>query len=200
MNTMLSEILFDSAYLFIIIGSVIALLFGLGLIFAPAITLTINNKINTRFSMRQKTKVMEKPIHSEPFFYKHAKISGTLVTAGALFILYTLLTFNFYALIPYLPKSFSPSVWQWLLQAGQVFFLITGVFILIFGLIVLIRPSQLKNVEQVANHWISTRRRLQNMSQEIDTANQLVNTYPRAFGSIITLLSIIVLFMLLPRF
>ncbi|MDH5396411.1 MAG: hypothetical protein OEW97_09050, partial [Gammaproteobacteria bacterium] len=68
MNTMLSEILFDSAYLFIIVGTVTGLLFGLGLIFAPALTLAINDKINTRFSMREKTKVMEKPIHSEPFF------------------------------------------------------------------------------------------------------------------------------------
>lgn len=200
MNTMLSEILFDSAYLFIIVGTVTGLLLGLGLIFAPALTLAINDKINTRFSMREKTKVMEKPIHSEPFFYKHAKISGVIVTGGALFILFSLLTFNFYALIPYLPKSLSVPVWQWLLQAGQVFFLITGVFILIFGLVVLIRPSQLKHFEQVANRWISTRRRLQGMSQDIDTANQLVNTYPRAFGSIITLLSLIVLFMLLPGF
>ncbi len=45
MNTMLSEILFDASLLFIIIGTFIALILGLGLIFAPTLTLKLNNKI-----------------------------------------------------------------------------------------------------------------------------------------------------------
>lgn len=199
MNSMLSEILFDTSYLFIIVGTVIGLIFGLGLIFAPATTLKINEKINTRISLREKTKTIEKPIKSEPFFYKYAKVSGLILIIGSLFVLYTLATFDVYSLIPFLPKSISATTWNWLLQAGQIFFFITCSFILLFGFIILIRPSLVKNFEQAANHWISTRQHFSKMSTDINLANKLVNTYPRTFGSFITLFSLIVLFFLLPE-
>lgn len=100
MNTMLSEIFFDASILFIVIGSGIGLILGLGLIFAPSITLKLNEKINTRISLREKTKSIETPIKSEPFFYKYSKISGAILVIGSIFVLYTLETFNAYGLIP----------------------------------------------------------------------------------------------------
>ena len=198
MDTMLSEILFDAGYLFIIIGTFIALAFGLGLIFAPAVTLKLNEKINTRISMRQKTKAIETPIKSEAFFYRYAKTSGTFLVAGSLYVLYVLSTFDLSGLIPYLPKSISPPAWEWLLQAGQIFFFITCAFILIFGLFVFIRPSNLKKVEEFSNSWISTRQNLKGMTEDINHANKLVEKYPRIFGGIISVISLIVLFLLLP--
>lgn len=199
MNTMLSEIFYDASYLFIIVGTFIGLILGLGLIFAPSVTLKLNEKINTRISLREQTKSIETPIRSEPFFYKHSKISGLILIIGSAFVLYTLATFNPYTLIPHLPKSISPPAWDWIIQAGQIFFVITCAFILIFGLIVLIRPSMVKNFEQAANHWVSTRQRFSTMSNDINLVNKLVNTYPRAFGGFITLFSLIVLFILLPE-
>ena len=199
MNTMLSEILFDTAYLFVIVGAFIGLILGLGLIFVPILTLKLNEKINTRISLREKTKKIETAIKSEPFFYKHSNISGLILILGSTFVLYTLVTFNVQALIPYLPKSISAPAWDWLLQAGQIFLYITCSFILIFGLIVLIRPSQIKNFEQAANRWISTRKHFAKMSNDINFTNKLVNTYPRIFGVFITVFSLIVLFFLLPE-
>lgn len=200
MNTMLSEILFDASLLFIIIGTFIALILGLGLIFAPTLTLKLNNKINTRISMREKTKAIETPIKSEPFFYKHSKVSGAILVIGSIFVLYTLETFNAYSLIPHLPKSISPPAWEWIIQSAEIFLFISCVFILVFGLIVFIRPSLVKRFEEVANHWISTRQGFSKMSTDIDITNKLVNTYPRGFGIFIILFSLIVLFFLLPRF
>lgn len=199
MDTMLSDIFFDAGYIFIIIGTFIALLFGLGLIFAPATTLRLNNKINTRISLRQHTKKIETPIKSEPYFYKYARTSSVILISGSAFVLYTLITFNISSIIPYLPKSISPTAWDWLLQAAMIFFYISCTFILIFGLVVLIRPSQLKNFEQAANRWISTRQGFQKMSNDINTANKLVDRYPLAFGIFITIISLVILFLLLPE-
>lgn len=197
MNTMLSEIFYDASYLFIIVGTFIGLILGLGLIFAPSITLKLNEKINTRISLREKTKSIETPIRSEPFFYRYAKISSLILIIGSVFVLYTLATFNPYTLIPHLPKSLSPPTWDWIIQSGQIFFFITCSFILIFGLIILIRPSLVKNVEQAANHWVSTREKFSTMSNDINLLNKFVSTYPRVFGGFITLFSLIVLFTLL---
>ena len=198
MNTILSEILFDASLLFIVIGTLIGLIFGLGLIFSPATTLKFNEKINTRISLREKTKSIETPIKSEPFFYKHSKISGAILAIGSIFVLYTLETFNAYSLIPHLPKSISAPAWEWIIQSAEVFLYISCIFILVFGLIVFVRPSMVKNFEEVANHWISTRQGFSKMSTDIDITNKLVNTYPRTFGVFITLFSLIVLFFLLP--
>ncbi len=200
MNNLLSEILFDASFLFLIIGSFIALLLGLGLLFTPAITLKFNEKINTRISLREKTKTIEKPIASEPYFYKYSKISGAILSIGSLFVLYTLATFNLYSLIPYLPKSISILAWEWLLQSAQIFFYITGIFILLFGAVVFIRPSIVKNFEQTANHWISTRKHFSKMSNDINFVNKLVNAYPRVFGVFISLFSLIVLYFLTLKF
>lgn len=199
MNNMLSEIFFDASYLFIITGAFIALILGLGLIFTPTTTLKFNEKINTRISLRKKTRTIETPIKAEAFFYKHSKINGMLLILGSVFVLYTLITFNEQTLIPYLPKSISVPAWSWLLQAGHIFFLITCTFILLFGLVVFIRPSEIKRFEQAANHWVSTRQHFANMSKDINFTNKLVNTYPRAFGTFITIFSLLVLFLLLPE-
>lgn len=199
MNTMLTEILVDASYTFIIIGTFIALIVGLGLIFAPVITLKFNEKINTRFSMRKATKKIETAIKSEPFFYKHSKVSGAILVAGSLFVLYTLTIFNAYTLIPHLPKSISPVAWEWIIESIQIFFYITCSFIFVFGLIVFTRPSLVKNFEQAANHWISTRRGFSKMTEDINITNKFVNTYPRLFGAFITIFSLIVLFLLLPE-
>ena len=198
MNTMLSEIFFDASYTFIIIGTFVALFFGIALIFVPTTTLKFNEKINTRFSMRKATKKIETPIKSEPVFYRHSKISGAILTLGSLFVLYTLITFNAYPLIPHLPKSISPAAWEWIIDSAQIFFYITCTFTFIFGLIVFARPSLIKGFEQAANHWISTRQGFSKMSTDIDVTNKLVNAYPRVFGSFITLFALIVLFFLLP--
>lgn len=199
MNAMLTEILIDSSYLFIIIGSFFALLLGIGLIFAPFVTLKLNSKINTHISLREKTKAIETEIKSEPLFYKYSKISGIILILGSIFVLYTLATFNAYSLIPHLPKSITPPAWEWIIDSAQIFFFITCCFILIFGIIILIRPSLVKNFEEGANHWISTRKSFSKMSTDIDFTNKLVSTYPRLFGAFITFISLIVLFLLLPN-
>lgn len=199
MNTMLTEILIDSSYIFIIVGAFIALILGLGLIFAPSITLKLNEKINTRVSLREKTKAIETAIKSEPFFYKYSKISGAILVVGSIFVLYTLTTFNAYSLIPHLPKSISPAAWEWIIDSAQIFFYMTCSFILIFGLIIFARPSLVKGFEETANHWISTRRSFSTMSTDIDFTNKLVNAYPRVFGAFIVIFSLVVLFLLLPN-
>lgn len=199
MNTLVSEILFNASFLFILVGAFVALVLGFSLIVSPKATLKFNEKINTRISLRKATKKIETPIKSEPYFYRYSKISGAILILGSLFILYTLNTFNIYSLVPYLPKSITPTVWSWLLEASQIFFYFSASFILLFGFIVFIRPSAVKNFEQAANHWISTRQGFAKMTNDINFTNRLVNAYPRIFGSFISILAVIVLFLLLPN-
>lgn len=192
MNTLFSDILFDSGYLLIMTGSLIALIFGLGLLLIPDTVLKLNTKINQSFT----PKIKNARIKSEPFFYRHAKVNGAILILGSLFVLYTLFTFNFYSLIPYLPKQFSPAVWSWLLHAGKVFFFIGSAFILVFGLIVFIRPSLIKSFETAANRWFSVQPFFSFLNTHIDIDNKWLSTYPRIFGFFFILFALFILFFL----
>ena len=186
MNTLLSDVLFDSGYLLIIIGSIIALIFGITLIFMPAMALKLN------------VKSKQSLIKSEPFFYKHSKINGSILILGSLFIFYTLLTFNFDMLIPYLPGQISPFVCKWLSQAGQLFFFIGSTFILIFGLIVFIRPSLIKTFEATANRWLSAPFIFSFLNPNRKKSTQWLSAYPRILGIFFTLFALFILFTFLP--
>lgn len=200
MNSMLSDIFFDATLLFLVIGSVIAMVFGLSLLFITEPTLRLNSKISNRISMRKATKSIETPIKVETWFYRHAKITGLVLMIGAAYVLhYLIFGFSNKAMLPYLPKLLSTTTWEWLLQAGCLFFLITCSFILIFGLLVFIRPSQLKRFEEKANHWVSTRQAFKGMSSDIDHANRLVNRHPKIFGGVVVVVSLLVLISLLPK-
>ena len=200
MESILSEIIFDTTMIFIIIGAFFGLAFGIGLLVNPELTLRLNEKLSTKISMRQKTRNIEVPIKSEAVFYKHARISGSVLMLGAAYVIYSLLTFDIYSIIPLLPKTLDPFIWQWLLDATQLFFLVSCVFIFFFGVTVFIRPSALKNFEAKANTWISTRKGFQGMNADINFLNKLVLTYPRASGVYISIFALIVLVFLLPLF
>ena len=186
MNTLLSDVLFDSVSLFIIVGSIIALIFGLTLIFMPATALKLNVKSKHNL------------IKSEPFFYRHAKTNGGILILGSLFIFYTLLTFNFDMLIPHTPEQVSPFVYSWLSQAGQLFFFIGSTFILIFGLIVFIRPSLIKTFEATANRWLSAPSIFSFLNPNRSTSKQWLSAYPRILGIFFTLFALFILFTFLP--
>ena len=186
MNTILADILFDSGYLFIITGSVIALIFGLALTFMPATALKYNSKFNSNL------------IKSEPFFYKYAKANGAILILGSLFMFYTLATFNFNLLIPYLPGQISPFICKWLSQAGQIFFYIASAFILIFGLVILIRPSLLKTIEAAANRWFYIPSIFSFLTTNRDPSKNWISAYPRIIGLSFTLFALFILFSLLP--
>lgn len=186
MNSILPDILFDSGYLFIIAGSIIALIFGITLIFIPSTALKFNAKVNHNL------------IKSESFFYRHAKVNGAILILGSLFIFYTLATFNFNLLIPYLPGQISPSVCKWLSQAGQLFFFVGSTFILIFGLVVFFRPSLIKTIETTANRWFSIQSVFPFLTTNKDAGNQWLRSYPRIIGFFFTLFALFILFSFLP--
>ena len=177
----------------IIIGAALSLLYGLWLIIKPKSALALNNKINKSFSMRKSTKVLESPISVERFVYRHAKITGTLLMAGALYLFYLLnWQLDFVRLAQTLP-NLTPLVWEWLLQAFLIFFLIVAVVVFLLGLLILVRPSLLKPLETKANIWISTRQNMQFMNEELGQADRLLTHFPRQLGVIIVIVSTIIL-------
>lgn len=193
MENLLSDTLETTFFNIIIVGAALSMLYGFWLIISPKSALTLNQKINKSFSMRKTTKSLEKPITIESWFYRHAKIAGILLMLGAIYLIYLLywqLDFN------YLAKSLpglTILMWEWLLQSFQIFFVIMSAIVFLMGFLILVRPSQLKPLEEKANFWISTRQKMQFMSNEMGQADKLLEQFPRQFGAIIIVVATIVL-------
>ncbi len=193
MEKYLFDILETTFFNIIIVGAALSMLYGLWLIISPKSALLLNHKINKSFSMREVTKPLEMPISIERIFYRHAKITGSLLMLGALYLFYVLLwELNFSHLAKNLP-GLTTLIWEWLLQAFQIFFAIMSVVIFLMGFLILVRPSLLKPLEEKANTWISTRQKMQFMSEELGQADKLLDLFPRQFGTIILITGTIIL-------
>ena len=193
MEKYLFDILEAAFFNLIIVGAALSLLYGLWLIIKPKSALALSHKINKNFSMRESTRILETPISIERLFYRHAKTTGTLLMTGAVYLFYLLYwELDFIRLAQTLP-NLTPLIWEWLLQAFLIFFLIAAVVVFLFGLLILVRPSSLKPLEEKANTWISTRKKMQFMSEELGQTDKLLALFPRQFGVIIIIISSIIL-------
>ena len=193
MEKLLTEILEATFFNLLIVGAALSMLYGLCLIVFPKLALSLNHKINKSFSMRETTKSLETPISIERWFYRHANITGSLLMIGAAYLFYLLFwDLNFVHLAKNFP-GLTVLMWEWLLQSFQIFFAIMSIVVFLMGFLIIIRPSQLKPIEEKANKWISTRQRLQFMSEELGQADKLLALFPRQIGAIIVVASAIVL-------
>ena len=193
MEKLLTDILEATFFNVLIIGAALSMLFGLCLIIFPKLTLSLNEKINKSFSMRETTKHLETPISIERWFYRHANITGSLLMLGAAYLFYLLFwELNFSYLAKNLP-GLTVLMWEWLLQSFQIFFAIMAIVVFLMGFLIIIRPSQLKPIEEKANRWISTRQKLQFMSDDLGQADRLLTLFPRQIGAIILVASAIIL-------
>jgi hypothetical protein len=169
----------------------ISLVVGLLLLLRPSIVLRLNSRVAKKFSLRRMSKVIEVPNHVDYLFYRHHRILGIIVSLVSAYVLYYFLVIYDPVVLADAVKAYRYAfVYEIVINAGRLFMLISATVILLLGVAIFIRPSQLKSVEQWANHWVSTRKSAQSLSVEHDQLNQLAFKYPRLTGSIIFLLSL----------
>ena len=187
----LIPLLRDFAFFTAFVLFFVSLIVGLLLLLRPSVIVNLNSRTAKKFSLRRISKVIEVPNYVDHLFYRHHRILGVIVTLISAYVLYYfLVTYNPVLLADYL-KSFNYGfVYEIVINAGRLFMLISSAIIVLLGVAIYIRPSQLKSIEHWANHWVSTRKPTQSLSVEHDQLNQLVYKYPRLTGLIIFFLSL----------
>ena len=175
--------LFDSIVLFIQISVAAVWLFGLLLVISPIMTLSLQQRLNLRFSGRKISRPLEIPLNIDRYFYRHARPVGIALILGAIGLLFL----NWQ--LPSRIETNSPAIWAWLAEALYWFLWISGITIFFIGLACIVRPSLLKPLESIANQWISTRQKTQILSHEYTPLDNLLQQYPRLLGIVITAIS-----------
>lgn len=169
----------------------LSLVVGVLMVFRPSVIINMNKKAGSSFSFRLSMRVLDVPRYIDHAFYRYHKIIGVIVAVTSIYILhYFTQVYDAATISRFMAGSKYLGITEILTNATRLFLLLTGVITLVIGVIMFIRPSQLKGFEAWCNRWISTRVAAKPLVIERDQVNQLAYKYPRLVGIMIILLSL----------
>lgn len=188
----LNDILRQSFLLFLWIGSLVGILVGGGIWLKPHQIIQLNQYFSRWVGSEKIEVALDRPRWTERFFYRHHKAVGAGLLVGALVILYTFLfTYNQRTLSTLIPRDY----W-WLSDALVGILLVGSALAALIGMLVLARPSLLRELEKGSNQWISTER-FQIMFNHMNfSAEQSIFRHHRIAGACILLGSLYILIVL----
>ncbi len=158
-----NTLLLHALLLFLMVGSIAGLLAGVALILHPSWLLHANRHANRWVATRQIDRMLEQAIKVDRWFYRHHRISGISLLAGAIFLIYFFTArFDRLGTLAGLSRIFllTPTITAVLLDAVVLSILLGAAFTSIISLFLMSRPSMLRGFEQGANQWLSLRRGL----------------------------------------
>lgn len=179
-------------------GLALALAVGLLLLVAPRLLLAANQRMSRWVDTRGVFRVLEQPLMLERFFYRHHRVLGALIATGATYVLWQwTFAYDREAFLTTLDRRWVASGLDFFVPALEWFLVGVHVLILGVGLVILVRPSLLKNVERAANHWHSGPRS-ETLDAVIGSVDRGISLYPRLSGLIVCAAAGWSLAMLLP--
>ena len=197
MSSLLTQTeLLRSLVLFLMLGSIAGLLMGLLMLWRPQWLAGISKVANSWVSTRQMSRPVNQPINIDHWFYRHANISGGLLIAGAVYILYV---FTLQMTRADLLLSFAKLNWvqhvmlQPVIDALVFVFIIGAVLAFFVGLFLIIRPSMLRDWEQGLNQQLPLRTSLKPLEIQY---NQIDTFFSRHFQWVGVLLIVASLYVL----
>ena len=128
---------------------------------------------------------LNKPLDTTRWFYRYHRPAGALILIGAGYGLWRWFTaYQREATLGLLSRRLLSAGLDWLVPAMEWIFLAFNVAILLFGLVVIFRPSLLKTPERFANHWVEVTAG-QALDRKYDPLGSLLTGRPRLLGGLI---------------
>lgn len=145
--------------IFLLIGALLGVNLALLLIFNPRFLERLNRVANRWISTRHISKLLDRSISIERWFYRHHRAAGLAIVLGASYVLifFGILFDKAHALLR-LNGTLPAKLLDGLLDALVLCSLVGGAAALIAGLFIWLRPSLLRGIEKKSNQWVSTRR------------------------------------------
>ena len=184
---------------FLAVAGIVGLLAGAVLVIRPDWMVQLGRYANRWISTRQFDSPMERSFNVDKWFYQHHRTAGTLMLAGACWtIAYFITVFDKFRALAALGHlvSWPRGLLSGLLDATVLLALVGSVFAALVSLFLLLRPSMLREFEQGADRWISTRQALKPLEIPRDWPDSYVLHHSRAIGLLSLLASLFMLGML----
>ena len=200
MNTIFTNAeLLRSLVLFLLLGSVAGLLLGALMLWRPKWLTRVSKVANGWVSTRQMGRTLERSVNLDHWFYRYSHLSGVLLLAGAIYIIYMfMLHLGRADLLLSLAKMHlvQPIFLEPLLDTLVLAFLAGAFFALLVSLFLIFRPSMLRHLELGANQRISMRQSFKPMEMQHGNLDRLVFRHVQLagvlilFGSLYTLVAL----------
>jgi hypothetical protein len=182
----------------LVAGLLLALVVGLLLLVRPPALFAANQRLSRWIDTSAPMRRLETPLLFERLFYRHHRFVGTVLSAGALYVL-AAWTFSYRreGLLDLLGPRWVAGDLDWIVAAMEWLVVSLHAAILLVGLIILFRPSLLKNVERAANRWhdLPAGPALDSVVMRVEPGFEL---YPRLSGLVLILTTVWCLGVLLP--
>lgn len=150
----INQILRESFLMFLWIGSFAGVAVGVGMWLKPQQVIQLNQYFSRWVGSEKMELALDRPRWIERFFYRHHKLVGAGLLIGAVAVLYTFLfSYNLRTISALIPRGY----W-WLADALVGMLLLGTALAALIGMLVLARPSLLRELEKASNHWVSTER------------------------------------------
>jgi len=179
-------VLLRSLMLFLLLGSVVGLLAGMALLLRPEWLQRMSKLCNRWISTRQMGRSLEQSVNVDHWFYRYGLLSGGVLLAGAVYVLYMLTTHIVRAdlLLGLDRMRLVPHVFlEPLLDTLVLVFIAGAVLAMIVSLFLIFRPSMLRDLELGANQNVSLRQMLKPVEVQRGNVDQLVFRNVRLVGA-----------------
>ena len=138
----------------LIVGLMLALCVGVLLLVRPQALFALNAILNRWIDTGAALSKLDQPHHIERFLYRHHRILGVMIVAGAGFVLWRwAFAYERSEVLVALGTPFLNKGLDWIPAALETALVALHGAILMVGIVVMFRPSLLKSFERTANHW-----------------------------------------------
>lgn len=200
MNPLIQSWLVQSAVIFLILGSVAGMVIGALLLFRRDRLQNISTLLDRWISTRRLDRALERRITLDPWFYRHRHVTGTLILAGALYILYFFgVQLDRAETAAGLAKhlAYPKPLAEAMLDAMVLSALLGALCAVVAALFILFRPSMMRGFEEGANQWLSLRKTLKPLEVPRDGLEVYVERHARQVGIFLMLGGLYTLVLLL---
>lgn len=183
--------LWEDLALFLLFAAMLGIVLGLLLVFKPHMVERLNRVGNRWISTRHINRWLDRSISIEHWLYQRHRATGIVIVVGASYILvYFGMRFDRAYELQRLGWQLPPLLQESLLDALVLGSLVGGAFALIAGLFLWFRPSLLRDAEEHANRWVSSRRATKVLDVPHGMVDDFVVRHAQQVGWLLLLVSI----------
>jgi hypothetical protein len=159
---------------------------GLSFLFLSEKMVQLGNKLNHWISTEHWFDALNRPRYQERLFYRYHHLFGASVMLLTALCIYMMLFYADVSLVLNKLSMMADTVFgKWLLETLYYVLIAANGLAFVFGAIIFIRPSVLKNLETKANHWVETEQKLDVLNSIRDLPETVLPGNPRIFGTLI---------------
>ncbi len=184
----------QTVFIFLALGAVFALAFGLLLLLRSETAFRISAGVNRWVSTRSAIRPLEEHRSISRPLYRMHRLVGVLICGGALLSLVVLgMPSGEAAIVKSLAGIGPPRMAAWLAESLRAILLVGNFGALLFGLVFIVRPSALKSLEAWADRRISARKSTKPLEEIHLPADRFARAHPQLLGVLVILGSLYVI-------